>query len=117
MGVGRNREQARRDQQERDRQNRQLREQARREAGPGPRKFSWQTEPGKFSWQGRTAGPDGGHRYQSCKDEHCERFPCRVYREGFADGHAAGYSTGYADGYAQGFPDGIAACPGPHSGG
>jgi hypothetical protein len=68
------------------------------------------------------------HRYQLCGDDDCERFPCRVYKEGyrngFADGHAAGwaagwaagYAKGHADGYAQGFPDGIAACPRPHGG-
>jgi hypothetical protein len=58
----------------------------------------------------------------------CERFPCRIYREGhehgYQDGHPAGYAKGYADGYAkghhdgyaEGFPDGIAACPLPHGG-
>jgi hypothetical protein len=56
----------------------------------------------------------------------CDRFPCRVYREGhehgFADGFAKGCAVGYADGYAKGhqdgyakgYPDGIAACPRPH---
>ena len=28
------------------------------------------------------------HRYQTCRDEDCERFACRVYREGYRDGHA-----------------------------
>jgi hypothetical protein len=23
------------------------------------------------------------HRYQQCQDEYCERFPCRVYKEGY----------------------------------
>ena len=52
------------------------------------------------------------HRYQACDDEYCERFPCRVYREGYEDGHAAGSATGYAagraDGYAEGYADGAA---------
>jgi flagellar biosynthesis/type III secretory pathway protein FliH len=70
------------------------------------------------------------HRYQFCADEHCPRFPCRVYKEGFQDGHRRGFDEGYAkgypdgyndgyrkgwqEGYDKGFPDGIAACPRPH---
>jgi len=54
------------------------------------------------------------HRYQTCQDEGCERFACRVYKEGYragydageaegyAEGHAAGYTEGYAEGYAAG---------------
>jgi hypothetical protein len=53
------------------------------------------------------------HRYQLCKDEYCERFPCRVYREGYedgyADGHGAGYGAGRTDGYAEGYAAGYAA--------
>lgn len=53
----------------------------------------------------QATGTDG-HRYQLCRDEFCQRFACRVYREGYADGHgagaAAGYAAGYGDGYAQG---------------
>ncbi len=68
--------------------------------------------------------PDRGRAAQDC-----DRFPCRIYREGRAhgwdDGHARGYATGYAegyeagyrDGYERGFPDGIAACPRPHGNG
>ncbi len=52
------------------------------------------------------------HRYQACTDEYCERFPCRVYREGYAAGYgagsAAGYAAGHADGYAEGYSDGQA---------
>jgi hypothetical protein len=50
------------------------------------------------------------HRYQTCDDEYCERFPCRVYKEGYAAGHGAGFGAGYtegrADGYADGYGDG-----------
>jgi hypothetical protein len=46
------------------------------------------------------------HRYQTCRDEDCQRYACRVYREGYAngyeDGQAAGYVAGYAEGYAAG---------------
>jgi hypothetical protein len=64
--------------------------------------------------------PDRGRAAQVC-----DRFPCRVYREGhqhgFADGfprgYAVGYAKGYQDGYAKGYPDGIAACPRPHGNG
>ena len=53
------------------------------------------------------------HRYQLCKDEDCDRFPCRIYKEGYRNGR----EDGYQDGYAQGFPDGIMACPRNHEGG
>jgi flagellar biosynthesis/type III secretory pathway protein FliH len=56
------------------------------------------------------------HRYQLCKDEYCDRFPCRVYKEGYQNGYEGGYGAGVAAGYASGFEDGIASCPGPHGG-
>ena len=34
------------------------------------------------------------HRYQTCRDEDCQRFACRVYREGYAAGHSAGHAAG-----------------------
>jgi len=56
--------------------------------------------------------PKPEHRYQTCDDERCDRFPCRVYREGYEAGHAAGSASGYAagraDGYAEGYADGHA---------
>lgn len=52
------------------------------------------------------------HRYQLCKDEYCERFPCRVYKEGYRNG----YEDGYGAGYSAGFAEGMASCPGPHGG-
>ena len=61
---------------------------------------------------GFTAGAEAEHRYQACDDEWCDRFPCRVYREGYeagySAGHAAGYAAGRADGYAEGYADGHA---------
>ena len=58
------------------------------------------------------AGTAEEHRYQLCGDEWCERFPCRVYKEGYAAGHAAGFASGYAegraDGYSEGYGDGQA---------
>lgn len=56
------------------------------------------------------------HDYRVCRDAGCQRFACRVYKEGFRDGFQAGRVVGEADGYAAGFADGIAACPGPHGG-
>jgi hypothetical protein len=68
--------------------------------------------------------PDRGRAAQDC-----DRFPCRIYREGrahgwddgysrgYATGYAEGYEAGYRDGYERGFPDGIAACPRPHENG
>ena len=34
------------------------------------------------------------HRYQTCQDEYCDRFPCRVYREGYRNGYEDGYGDG-----------------------
>jgi hypothetical protein len=68
-----------------------------------------------------TNGRTQEHRYQTCRDESCERFACRVWREGFREGygagHGAGKAEGHAEGYDEGFVDGMAACPGPHTGG
>jgi hypothetical protein len=44
------------------------------------------------------------HPYQACRDQGCERYACRIYKEA------------YADGYEDGFADGIASCPRPHGG-
>jgi flagellar biosynthesis/type III secretory pathway protein FliH len=66
---------------------------------------------------GFTAGIQEEHRYQLCRDEDCDRFPCRIYREGYRNGHEDGYAEGCAAGYASGFAEGLASCPGPHSGG
>ena len=61
---------------------------------------------------GLLTGNGTDHRYQTCNDEYCERFPCRVYKEGYqngyADGHGAGYSSGFAEGYTAGYSDGAA---------
>ena len=57
------------------------------------------------------------HRYQTCDDEYCDRFPCRVYREGYRNGREDGYGEGYTAGYASGFSEGLPSCPGPHGGG
>jgi flagellar biosynthesis/type III secretory pathway protein FliH len=62
------------------------------------------------------------HAYRRCQDEDCQRYACRVYREGFRDGHAAGaasgfaqghaagHATGYAEGRADGYADGASSC-------
>lgn len=42
----------------------------------------------------------GEHRYEACTDPWCQRFPCRVYREGLAEGRERGYAEGYAHGQA-----------------
>jgi hypothetical protein len=61
---------------------------------------------------GFLAGTEQEHRYQLCTDEWCERFPCRVYKEGYAAGYGAGYGAGHAagraEGYAEGYGDGQA---------
>jgi hypothetical protein len=49
------------------------------------------------------------HRYQTCRNEDCQRFACRVYREGYQDGYAAGSAVGYAAGHAEGCSAGYSA--------
>ncbi len=49
------------------------------------------------------------HRYQTCRDELCERFACRTYREGLRDGYNRGFAEGEAIGHAEGYSEGYAA--------
>jgi hypothetical protein len=46
------------------------------------------------------------HDYRLCTDEWCQRFPCRVYREGYENGYGAGHAAGEAEGYAAGYAAG-----------
>jgi hypothetical protein len=48
------------------------------------------------------------HCYQTCRDDSCERFACRVYREGYAAGYGAGHAAGHAEGQAAGYDQGHA---------
>lgn len=50
------------------------------------------------------------HEYADCTDPHCDRYQCRVYREGIE----AGRPEAEADGYAKGYADGMNDCPLPH---
>jgi hypothetical protein len=60
------------------------------------------------------------HRYQTCRDESCERFACRVYKEGhrhgydqgYAEGYLAGQAIGYTAGYAEGYAVGASSSSG-----
>jgi hypothetical protein len=58
---------------------------------------------------GVLTGERAQHRYQTCRDEDCQRFACRVWKEGYGDGQAAGYAAGEAAGYAAGHADGYTA--------
>ena len=57
----------------------------------------------------RKAKRDGSrHDYRTCpQGESCDRYPCRVYAEGFEDGNQAGYGKGQQDGYDEGKQDGL----------
>jgi hypothetical protein len=47
------------------------------------------------------------HDYATCpQGEDCERFPCRVYAEGWKAGHSAGYAEGHQAGYDEGYQAG-----------
>ena len=56
------------------------------------------------------------HDYQACKDDECKRPLCAAYKTGWKQGYAEGFADGYGAGYSTGFGDGLASCPGPHSG-
>jgi flagellar biosynthesis/type III secretory pathway protein FliH len=53
-------------------------------------------------------GARARHDYRRCRDSSCDRFACRVYREGYDDGHAAGWAEGEAVGHAEGYSEGHA---------
>jgi hypothetical protein len=48
------------------------------------------------------------HDYHLCDDPDCNRFPCRIYKEGWDDGHAVGSASGYTAGFAEGYSQGCA---------
>jgi hypothetical protein len=48
------------------------------------------------------------HDYRRCRDEDCQRYACRIYREAYAAGHAAGEAAGFARGEAAGYDRGHA---------
>ena len=54
------------------------------------------------------------HRYQTCSDPFCDRFPCRVYQEGRRRGFDEGHRKGFDDGYIEGYSEGVRDCPLPH---
>lgn len=56
------------------------------------------------------------HRYETCNDDFCERYVCRVFQQGVLEGiaraHQGGgsavaqaYAEGKSDGYAEGKSD------------
>ena len=46
------------------------------------------------------------HRYQTCRDEDCQRYACRIYREGYDNGYGAGHAAGETNGHAAGHAEG-----------
>jgi hypothetical protein len=70
---------------------------------------------------GVRAATGAEHRYQLCRDEYCDKFLCRIYKEGQRDGDDQGFlrgwNEGYPAGYGAGFTDGVAACPRNHGDG
>jgi flagellar biosynthesis/type III secretory pathway protein FliH len=49
------------------------------------------------------------HLYQTCQDAECQRFACRVYKEGYMNGKLAGRAEGHAEGRAEGYSEGHSA--------
>lgn len=60
---------------------------------------------------GSTTDTSTEHRYPLCQDESCERFACRIFKEGQRDG----YELGWHRGHAVGFAEGINSCPREHA--
>jgi hypothetical protein len=58
---------------------------------------------------GFTAGTREEHRYQTCDDEWCTNYICRIYQEGVEAGTAGGFAAGHAAGHAEGFAEGYSA--------
>ena len=60
------------------------------------------------------AGVRKEHWYQSCQNELCQRFACRVYKEGWRNGREQGRAEGRAEGeaigYSRGYSAGAASC-------
>jgi hypothetical protein len=50
------------------------------------------------------------HRYQTCRDESCERFACRIWREGVREGYQRGAAGGDAQAHTEGYAAGAASC-------
>jgi flagellar biosynthesis/type III secretory pathway protein FliH len=57
---------------------------------------------------GLLTGNAAEHRYEQCGDDYCQRFACRVYKQGYSDGWRDGHLAGYAEGYTEGFSEGYA---------
>ena len=54
------------------------------------------------------------HLAEHCRDEWCQRLPCRMWKDGYERGYEDGQSAGYASGYAAGYSAGYSAGgPGP----
>lgn len=41
------------------------------------------------------------HSYRTCRDPHCPRFICQVFREGYDDGYEDGFGAGFSAGQAE----------------
>ena len=59
---------------------------------------------------------NGQHPYQACRDQECDKYACRVWKEAWAEAWAEAFGAGYAAGHEDGFAEGLRSCPGPHSG-
>lgn len=42
------------------------------------------------------------HRYETCRDQDCERIGCQAFRQGRDEGYRDGYADGWSEGYAAG---------------
>jgi hypothetical protein len=56
------------------------------------------------------------HLAERCRDDWCQRLPCRLYKDGYERGYEDGQGAGYASGYAAGYSAGYSASAGSGSG-
>ena len=49
------------------------------------------------------------HLAETCTDDNCPRFPCRIYKQGYQAGYGRGHQDGYDEGHAAGYGAGYSA--------
>lgn len=63
-----------------------------------------------------TGTPSGQHLAERCRDDWCNRLPCRMFKAGYERGFEGGKGAGYASGYSDGYSAGYSAGAGSESG-
>ena len=59
---------------------------------------------------------NGQHPYQACRDEQCERYACRIWKEAWREAYREGRDDGWRQCWPVAHAQGIRDCPLPHQG-